>query len=234
MPTLSFTIPGETPSKLEVTWLGKYKKLQVFLNGEKVSDDYPFQKTLKQGYQISTPGNHIINIKYLQSWLWSSNSALEIRWDGLLLPDSETKDNIRFKDATSYTGFIAIAGFVFAFFYHATSINKPIFGLLFSTVYLVLWLFIRKNNSTALIIFTVIFTIETLFPIVFLITRNYQQEIRSYIPSMVLRIVVLFLFINAARSMMRLKNKKKEIKSTSAFEIKIDSLSSSRSHICDN
>jgi hypothetical protein len=69
-------------------------------------------------------------------------------------------------------------------------------------------------------IFTVIFGLETLFPIVFLITRNYPQEISPYIPSTVLRIDIIVMFINAARSMVRLKNKKKKIQSTSAFDSK--------------
>ena len=69
-------------------------------------------------------------------------------------------------------------------------------------------------------VFAIIYALETVYTVVILITGSYPQTIAFFIPSMVLRIVVLVMFINAVRSMMRLKNKKKEIQSTSAFDIK--------------
>ena len=220
MPTLSFNIPGETPSKLEILWEAKYKKLQVFLNGEKVSTDFPTQKDLVQGYQITTTGNHTINIKYLKSWVWSRNSALEVSCDGQILPNSGTKDNVQIKDATSCTGFIAIVGLVFTLYVFAVNSDHQISSLIVPVIYLLLWLFIRKNNSTALMVFAIIYALETVYTVVILITGSYPQTIAFFIPSMILRIVVLVMFINAVRSMVRLNNKKKEIKSTSAFDSK--------------
>lgn len=217
MTSLIFNIPGAVDSKLEVTWVNKYKNLQLLLDGQVIYKENPSLKILKKGIHITTSEGHIIDLMYHQSWLWSFNNALEVTWGGLLLPNSSTKDNVKIKDAISCTGVIAIFGLISALFVVISSPSK-LSTIILPVIYLILWLFIRKSNPIAMIIFAFIYLIETLSFLVNLIAGNYPSSMLILIPSMVIRLVILVLFVNAARSMNELKNKKKETMSTSAFD----------------
>ena len=210
MASLLFNVPGEQPKKVEVTWDGKYRNLQVFLDGEKVSKETPIHKNLKQGIQLTAPDNHIIGLKYFQSWMWSQNSALEVTWDGTVLQNSGSKDNVQVKDAMSCTGIIALIGLLSAILLIATNTNYSLPAIIIPVIYIILWLFIRKSNSTAMIIFTVVYFIETVLSLFNIFSGGYPLMSISVIPGMILRLVVVVLFIQAVNSMIRLRKKKQE------------------------
>lgn len=204
MTSKNYSLPS-SESMLKVNWEGNYKNIEVFVDEVKIGETIKNPKILKEGWQLNQSDGHTIGLQYFQSQLLSSNSALEVKWDGNTLVDSLTQDNVKAKDASGCAGLVVIPSLIMGIIFLGSSPAAGIGTLAFAVVYLILWLFIRKGSSAALILFTVLYGLDSLFYLFTLL--NGSSTTAGYIGGIALRVFALVIFINGVQAMNRLKNK---------------------------
>ncbi len=83
MPKREFSFEQGQPARLVVSWKGRWKNIEVFLDGTKLTD-IPDQSALKAGYPVNLPGGTSVVVQMKPGM----TAGLDVNWQGKPLPGS--------------------------------------------------------------------------------------------------------------------------------------------------
>ncbi|HZU87512.1 MAG TPA: hypothetical protein VFF78_08515 [Anaerolineaceae bacterium] len=203
METQVYRIPS-TGSQLRVSWQGKYESLTVALDEVPIGMPYP---KVTDGVHLTTPDGHEIDIRLLKSKAGLYSRALQVSWDRQVLPGSETEDHIAVKDAQGCSGLVVILMVIFTVLALASKTADIALSLVEVAIYLVLWFFIRKGSFPALLAFTILYVLSTVYLLVTIISLA-DRVIWSVWIGALLRFFALSILIKGAIAMNKLNKAK--------------------------
>lgn len=203
MPTQTYTTPNG--STLRLSWEGKYQSFTVYLNEAQIGAP---SDRLRDGLQLLTADGHQINIQLLKSQLFSGNQVLQVSWDHIPLPGTETANHLAVKDAQGCAGLMVLVSTIFGFLLLTLLGQSEIIlsSLALTTICLVLYFFIRRGVFLALLAFIIIYALDTLI----FFGRSLGPAMQTGVITLVLRGLALVVLIKGALAMNRLRKKDEE------------------------
>jgi hypothetical protein len=103
MPTKKFALEDEGPKRLELSWTGMFKNVDVRLDGASIGV-VPDRAAMKEGRVFTLPDGSSLSLKLQQS---AYNPGLEVLRNGLPLPGSDADPRTQVKVSAQLIYFIA-------------------------------------------------------------------------------------------------------------------------------
>jgi hypothetical protein len=203
MAKMLFALEKGGVKRLEVSWKGLWREINISLDGSPVGT-IPDQNALVAGQIFSLPDGSKLSVQLIKKF---GSNELQILRNGEPLPGSASDPDAKVKSAAGIVFFIAglnlVLGLVSVLFQIELlqSLGLCYFSILFGFVFLLLGFFIRRRSSVALILAIAIFTLDGLIGIISAVTMGYTPGISGIF----VRIFLLIPMIQGVSAIKELK-----------------------------
>jgi len=179
MPKQSFAFEAGGEKRLEVSWKGLFKDVNVSLDSQSIGV-IPNQKALSAGQEFRLVDGSTIKIQ-LVSKLWGNE--LHVLRNGQPLPGSSADPHTRWKNAYWMVYFVAglnlVLGLV-SFLFSVEFLQQIGIGfgsIIFGLVFLVLAFFVQRKSTVALILAIIIFALDGVLGVVLAVSQGYTPGV---------------------------------------------------------
>jgi len=174
MPKQSYALETGGEKRLDISWKGMFKNVDVVLDGQSIGV-IPDQKTLMQGQEFPLEDGSILKVQLKRN---VTASELQVTRNGQPLPGSSSDPNTRHKNAYIIVYFIAglnlVLGLLAGVFNVAfvQSLGIGFASIILGLIYLVLGFFVQKKSSLALILAIFLFITDSFLGLVLTVSQG--------------------------------------------------------------
>lgn len=205
MPKQSYALETGGEKRLDISWKGAFKNVDVVLDGQSIGV-IPNQKVLSQGQEFPLEDGSTLKVRLNRNLM---STELQVTRDDQPLPGSASDPKTRFKNAYLIVYFIAglnlLLGLLASVFNVALLQELGIgFGsILLGLVFLVLGFFVQRQSSLALILAIVAFIADSLLGVVLSVLQGATPGIAG----LLVRVLLLVPMFQGVPAIKALKSK---------------------------
>jgi hypothetical protein len=208
MPTRRFALEQEGPKRLELSWKGRFKNVDVLVDGQSIGV-VPNRAALKEGRVFALPDSSSLSLKLRQG---AFNSSIELKRNGVPLPGSDTDARTQVKTAGQLVYFVAalnaLLGLAVLVFnvksLEAMAGANGIGAFFMAGLYSVLAFFTMGGSAWALIASMLIYSLDWVYGVI----ASVQAGGHANGGGVVVRIIFLTFMFRGVRAAFALKKER--------------------------